>query len=152
MHLLVRNLPNFCSGMMFTLVGVGFSIGATTYQVGTVAEMGPGYFPLVLGGLLAILGLVITARSMLVDERDGSISLKLRPILFVLGSVTLFAAMLANAGLVASSLVLVVAGAFASEEFSWKYVVPTALLLIVASYLIFVYGLGLPMPVWPRGW
>lgn len=151
MHIMVRNLPNFCSGLMFTFIGVGFSYGATQYHLGTVAEMGPGYFPLVLGGLLAILGLSITVRSVLVDERDGAISVRLRPIVFVLGSVCLFAVMLAPAGLVAASFVMVLVGSFASEEFSWKYVVPTALLLVAASYLIFVYGLGLPMPVWPRG-
>ena len=52
----IKSQKDFFSGLMFTIVGAAFALGATTYTVGTGARMGPGYFPLMLGILLAILG------------------------------------------------------------------------------------------------
>ncbi len=55
----IKSQKDFFSGLMFTIVGAAFALGATTYTVGTGARMGPGYFPLLLGILLAILGATI---------------------------------------------------------------------------------------------
>src|SRR5690606_15795292 len=59
----LRNQQDFWAGVMFTLIGVLFAFFSTSYEVGTAARMGPGYFPLVLGILLAVLGLIIGWRS-----------------------------------------------------------------------------------------
>ena len=61
----IKSNKDFASGLMFMGVGVAFAWGATTYNVGTGARMGPGYFPLLLGILLAIIGLVITFNCLL---------------------------------------------------------------------------------------
>jgi hypothetical protein len=52
----IKSQKDFFSGLMFTGVGAAFALGATSYTVGNGARMGPGYFPLMLGILLAILG------------------------------------------------------------------------------------------------
>ena len=55
----IKSQKDFFSGLMFLVVGGGFAWGATTYSVGTGARMGPGYFPLLLGILLGIIGAAI---------------------------------------------------------------------------------------------
>ncbi|WP_296509853.1 tripartite tricarboxylate transporter TctB family protein, partial [Rhodoferax sp.] len=67
----IQSQKDFYSGLMFTIVGGSFALGASDYAVGTGARMGPGYFPLVLGVLLAILGVAITFTSMVVETEDG---------------------------------------------------------------------------------
>ena len=52
--MLIKSQADFYSGVMFTAVGGAFAIGATTYNIGDGARMGPGYFPLMLGILLTL--------------------------------------------------------------------------------------------------
>jgi vacuolar-type H+-ATPase subunit I/STV1 len=152
MKLHIRNQPDFFSGVLFIIVGIAFSLLSTRYKIGTAAEMGPAYFPLTLGGLLTALGLIITVRGVTrLDEEARLEPIFLRPIVLVLGSVALFGALLLPLGLVLASFVMLMGSALASHEFSWKYIIPTSVGLIATCYLIFVYGLSLPVPVWPRG-
>lgn len=152
MKLRIRNRPNFFAGLMFTALGTGFACMATRYEIGNVAQMGPGYFPLILGAVLALLGLQIATKSLtLLDEVEGIAPIDLRRGFLVLASLAVFTVLLLPLGLVLASLLLVVISALASDEFDWKYAVPTAFVLVVGAYFVFVYGLGLPIPVWPGG-
>jgi hypothetical protein len=151
MNVHIRNQPNFFAGMLFAILGTGFSYGATRYDVGTAAQMGPGFFPLVLGGLLALLGVAIVLHSLIPQDEEVIERAPLKPLILILGAVTLFALLLIPLGLILASVVLILASAFASHEFAWRYVVITMLVLIVLCYIVFIYGLGLPIPVWPRG-
>ncbi|MDD5333170.1 MAG: tripartite tricarboxylate transporter TctB family protein, partial [Rhodoferax sp.] len=67
----IKSQKDFFSGVVFMAVGGAFAWGATTYTVGSGARMGPGYFPLMLGVLLALLGAVITFKAMVVETEDG---------------------------------------------------------------------------------
>ena len=67
---MIKSQQDFFSGLMFTLVGGGFAWGATNYTIGTGARMGPGYFPLLLGIFLAVLGAFITFFSLLFVARE----------------------------------------------------------------------------------
>ena len=62
---------DFFSGLMFTIVGITFAIGATNFTVGSAARMGPGYFPLLLGIVLAALGVIVTLQSFKSKAIDG---------------------------------------------------------------------------------
>ena len=66
-----KSQKDFFSGLMFMVVGVAFAWGATTYSVGSGARMGPGYFPLMLGILLALIGSVITFKALVVETEGG---------------------------------------------------------------------------------
>ena len=72
---MIKSQKDFFSGLMFTLVGGGFAVGAMNYSVGTGARMGPGYFPLLLGIVLAVLGAFIIFYSLVelaeVGEKVG---------------------------------------------------------------------------------
>ena len=67
----IKSQKDFFSGLMFMAVGAAFAWGATTYNVGSGARMGPGYFPLMLGVLMAVLGAVITFKSLVLETVGG---------------------------------------------------------------------------------
>jgi hypothetical protein len=146
----LRNKQDFWSGVMFVALGLGFAFQATSYQMGTAARMGPGYFPFWLGICLAILGAVVglTALSPKAEETDvGKFDFKILGI--IVGSVILFGFLLRPLGLYLSLFILVVASSYASHEFSWKVAVANAVFLVVFCYLAFIKGLGLIFPLWP---
>lgn len=147
----IRHQPNFFAGLLFAGFGLAFGCGATRYEVGTASEMGPGYFPLILGGLLALFGFIVIVRSLTVDDEEAVERASLKPFWLIIGSVVLFGVLLAPLGLIACSLLLVLASAFASHEFGWRYATASAVILIAFCYLVFIYALGLPIPVWPGG-
>lgn len=146
----IRHQKDFWSGVMFLAAGLAFAGFAQRYDLGTAQRMGPGYFPTVLGGLLAVLGLVIAIRGLAREERGG----KIEPFHFgtlavVLGAVALFALLLRPAGLVAALLVLIGVSAYASHEFRVREVIPLALVLVALVLSVFIWGLGMVVPVWP---
>jgi hypothetical protein len=135
---------------MFIALGVGFSLKASQYQLGTSARMGPGYFPFWLGMVLALLGLVVLLSSLTknatetkIDKFDGRI------LLLVIGSVVLYGLVLRFLGVYLSVFALVIISSMASHEFNWKVAVANGLFLVVFSYLAFIKGLGLIFPLWP---
>ena len=148
----IRNQPDFFAGALFMVAGTAFALAASSYDVGTAAQMGPGRFPMALGGLLALLGVGIMVHSMTAHvDRDVVEAVSLKTMTLVLGSVALFGILLQPLGMVAGSIILVLVSASASHEFHWRYAIIVAVTLVVVCYLIFVYGLGLPLPVLPWG-
>jgi len=135
---------------MFILVGLGFSWVARGYSMGTAAKMGPGYFPFLLGLVLALLGALVLIGSMSrKGEADHLARWDLKTLLWILGSVVLFGLLLKPLGIVLSVFVLVVVSSMASHEFSWKGAILNAIVLVLISLGAFVYGINLQMPVWP---
>ena len=67
----IKSQKDFFSGLLYLIIGGGFAIGAFNYTIGDSARMGPGYFPLLVGILLAILGAIIVVKSLVVETPDG---------------------------------------------------------------------------------
>lgn len=157
--MVIKSQKDFLSGLMFTVVGIGFAVGARGYTVGTSARMGPGYFPLMLGVILALLGLGITFKSYGKqrddDERVGAIAW--RPLFFIIIANVVFGVLLGGLpsiglppfGLILAIVALVFLSALASNETKLKETVVLAIVLIVGSYLTFVSILKLPFQIWP---
>jgi len=144
----IRAPKDFWAGLMFIGFGVGFAVVAQNYQMGTSVRMGPAYFPTMLGGILAIIGLWILVQSLLVP--GGPVGrFYFRPLVLIVFATVLFGILLKPLGLVLSLAVLVGVGAFGGFEFRWKEVTILYVVLAVFSVLVFVKGLGLPIPVWP---
>ncbi|KRB98756.1 hypothetical protein ASE11_10425 [Hydrogenophaga sp. Root209] len=150
---------DFFSGLMFTIVGISFAVGATNFDVGNAARMGPGYFPLLLGIVLTILGAVITLQSFRSKAPDGDPIGKIawRPLGFVLGANLIFGALLVGLpswgipamGFIVAIYGLVVIAGFARPNSSIKESLILATILAIGSYGAFVYMLNLQFPVWP---
>jgi hypothetical protein len=147
----IKSQRDFWSGVMFVAVGIAFAWGAINYSFGQSARPGPGYFPFGLGVLLAALGAIVLVQSLVVDTADGDLigAIGWRPLLIVLGSLALFAFLLPRAGMVIALPILVVTSAMAGDEFHWGEALANAVVLAVGSWLIFIKGLGLTIPVWP---
>jgi len=146
----IRSQKDFASGLMFILVGLGFSWVARGYSMGTAAKMGPGYFPFLLGLVLAVLGALVLIGSLSSKgEEDHLARWDLKTLLWILGSVVLFGLLLKPLGMVLSVFVLVLVSSMASHEFSWKGAILNGVVLVLISMGAFVYGINLQMPVWP---
>ncbi len=146
----IRSQKDFASGLMFVLVGFGFSWVARGYSMGTAAKMGPGYFPFWLGIVLALLGaLVLWGSLSSKKEEDQLARWDIKSLLWILGAVVLFGLMLKPLGMVLSVLALVLVSSMASHEFSWKGAILNSIILVLISMGAFVYGINLQMPVWP---
>lgn len=140
---------NFWAGLMFLAFGLFFAIWAiVNYQMGTAVRMGPAYFPAVLGGLLAFLGLVVLSMSVAVSGPRVD-KFHFRPLLLILGANVAYGYAMKPLGLVLATAVLVFISAFGGHEFKWKEVALLYVFLIVFSVLVFVKGLTLPFPLWP---
>ena len=88
----IKSQKDFFAGLMFMVVGIAFAWGATNYTIGEGARMGPGYFPLMLGILLALIGLFITFEAMVVETEDGEKIGKAawKPLFFIIGANVIF--------------------------------------------------------------
>jgi len=118
------------------------------YQMGSSVRMGPAYFPVVLGGLLAFLGLLVLFDA-IVEEGPHVAKFHFRPLLFVAASSLAFAYLLKPLGLVLASVALVFISAYGGHEFKWKEVAIMSVVLVIFSVLVFVKALALPFPICP---
>ena len=147
----IKSERDFWAGMMFLVVGIAFAWGATTYNFGSSARPGPGYFPFGLGVLLALLGALELFKALTIESEGGDPigDIAWKPLIVILVAVGIFGVALPRLGLVITLPLLVLVSSWASDEFSLKATLINALVLITMSWLIFVKGLSLTIPVWP---
>jgi hypothetical protein len=155
----IKSQKDFFSGLMFLAVGLAFAIGAYKYGMGDGARMGPGYFPRLLGIIMAVLGSVIIFKSLTVATADGE---KLgawawKPLGFILSANLAFGVLLGGLpsiklpamGLIAGIYALTIIASKAGDTFKLKEVLILATVLAIGSYLAFIVLLKLQIPVWP---
>jgi len=146
----IRNQRAFASGALFLGFAIFFYVVALGYPAGTAARMGPGYFPRLLAIVLGAIGLVVMLGSMKSAADLQSLhKWDWKGLGWVTGSVVLFALLLFPAGLIGALFVLIMVSSKASPEFTWKGALANAAVLIALCLVVFVYGLGLRLPVWP---
>lgn len=142
----VRNPKDFWTGLIFIAFGIAFLLVARDYPMGSARRMGPSYFPTILSVLLMLIGLGATVRSFVTRGTPvGSFALK--PLVLVTLGTVVFGLLVRDAGLVAAVVLLVMISAFASIHFTWRAAGLLAIGLAVFCVLIFVYGLGLSIPI-----
>jgi hypothetical protein len=137
---------DFWSGVIFFAVGAA-SVGlGRGYPMGTTMRMGPGYFPTVLGGLLALIGLILVVRTLFkTGESVGPLAYG--KAFLVTAANVLFALLLRRLGLVLALVLLVMVSAYASRRFRWRTGFALAVGLAIGSSIIFVWLLKLPIPM-----
>jgi len=164
MSVKIKSQQDWWAGWMFIAFGLFFIVVALGtpefvdkivgsrlipgYQMGSSVRMGPAYFPVVLGGLLAFLGLLVLFDA-IVEEGPKVAKFHFRPLLFIAISSLAFAYLLKPLGLVLASVILVFISAFGGHEFKVKEVAIMSVVLVIFSVLVFVKGLSLPFPVCP---
>lgn len=147
----IKSERDFWAGMMFLVIGIAFAWGATAYNFGSSARPGPGYFPFGLGVLLALLGALELFKALTIESEGGDPigAIAWKPLIVILAAVGVFGVALPRLGLVITLPLLVLISSWASDEFSLKATLINAVVLITMSWLIFVKGLSLTIPVWP---
>ncbi|WP_411879433.1 tripartite tricarboxylate transporter TctB family protein [Polaromonas sp. YR568] len=155
----IKSQKDFFSGLMFMGVGVAFAWGATTYNVGEGARMGPGYFPLMLGILMTLLGAGITFKALVVETVGGDKIGKWawKPLSFIILANLVFGILLAGLpsikvpamGMIVAIYALTFISSMAETGWKVKNTFILATVLAIGSYLAFVVLLKLQFPVWP---
>jgi hypothetical protein len=142
----VRNPKDFWAGVLYLVLGGSAVVLARDYEIGSALRMGPGYFPTVLGGLLALIGGIALARSF--RRGGGRIEpLALKPLALVTLSMLLFGVLVRGAGLVAALIVLLLVSAAASRNFRLVPLLTWGAVLVLFCALVFIKALGVPLPI-----
>jgi putative tricarboxylic transport membrane protein len=145
----IKSPKDFWAGVMFIAFGLFFAVWAVVYyQMGTAVRMGPAYFPAVLGGLLAVLGLFTLLGSFAVEGPPVP-QFSFRPLILISLGCVAYGYLMKPLGLVGATAALVFITAYGGHEFKWKEVTILYVILMVFSWAVFVKGLTLPFPVWP---
>lgn len=138
---------DFWAGALYLALGLATIFLGRDLSMGSAARMGPGYFPTVLGGILAAIGLISLLRGI---RRPAEMveRIYIRPILIIIGATFFFAATVRLLGMAVSLPVAMFIAATASKRFR---LTPLALAGLVAftvfCVLVFVRGLGVPLPM-----
>jgi hypothetical protein len=148
----IKSQRDFWSGLMFVGVGAAFAIGATNYSMGTSARPGAGYFPLLLSIIMAVLGAIVLFKSLTVETPGGDPVGRFawKPLLIIVASIITFGLLIERIGMIATIPILILMSSLAGDEFKLRGVIVSAIVLTIGSYLVFIYGLKLTIPIWPR--
>ena len=148
----IKSERDFWAGMMFLVVGIAFAWGAAAnYNFGSSARPGPAYFPFGLGVLLALLGALELFKALTIESEGGDPigDWAWKPLGVIVGAVAVFGWALPHLGMFIALPLLVIGAALAGDEFHWKDATINAIVLTIGSWVIFIYGLNLVIPLYP---
>ena len=146
----IRNHKDFWAGVMFAAFGAAFVAIGSGYAQGTAERMGPGYFPVAVGALLALIGIAVSVGALARTAEVETVKRFAWPtLLLIIGPVVLFGLLLETLGLVICLFLLVCLSSYASHEFGWKATLANAAALIALCLTVFIYLLDLQFQLWP---
>lgn len=127
-------------------------------EFGSLAEIGPGLFPVALAVLLLVLSLVLAGIGALTGSGDDLAvpgPEALRSLVAIVAALAVFSLTIKGSGFIpalgvtgATPLAILIAGA-ASRETRWLALVLFALVLTIFCAVLFRFLLGLPLPLAP---
>lgn len=141
-----QNPKDFWTGAIYVAFGAAFIGIARDYGMGTAFRMGPAYFPTILGGILVLIGLISLVRSLLKPGTPIT-SFTIKGLVIVIGATALFGFIVRGVGLAVALPVLVIVSGYASVDFRWGRMLALAAGVTVFCVLVFLKGLGVPLPV-----
>jgi hypothetical protein len=145
----IRLSNDVWAGLLFMAFGFLALFLSRSYTMGDATRMGPGYFPRALGFLLLALGAVQGLRTLHAHDTPAP-AWHWRPLTTILLGLVVFCVALKWLGLIVSGVVLVFVASKASAEFRWKEALASGAIQAAIAVALFVYGLNIPLPIWPR--
>jgi Tripartite tricarboxylate transporter TctB family len=142
-----RSFADILAGAIFIAIGLAFLVGSLGYELGTPLRMGPGYFPLVTGGVLVVLGLTILIKGLVAGEVIDFGRIPWRSVILIVAAILFFGLTVQGLGFVPSVAVTALLTALASYRIRLVTAVTVAAGLTVLSVLIFIVGLQLRLPL-----
>ena len=146
---MISNKRDFLAGLMFAGIGAVAMAIATNYRMGTPVRMGAGFFPMILTGILILLGLIIMV-SALRSREETLPQVAWRPLIVIPVSVVVFAFLINIGGLFLSTAAVIVASRLARPGHPWMETILLAVGTTIVVSIVFYYGLGLNLPLWPQ--
>jgi hypothetical protein len=146
MKLKLHKNRDFWGGLMLIGFGAGAMFIARDYPFGSARRMGPGFFPIILGGILVAFGICLMGAG-LYSKEEIKEHVSPRAMIVLPLSMILFAILMQLTGLIPALASLVFVSAASGREFKLVEVLLMTVILTVASVAIFVWGLGLPFPL-----
>jgi hypothetical protein len=144
---MIRNRSDFAAGLLFMAVGLYYGKMSLNLAIGSALQMGPGYFPVVLCGLLVCLGVAILIKSFFDPEDDVFGKVPWRALLMLPLAIVTFGAVVTRLGLFPTVFVTALIASMSSSQIPLKIACAISLMLAVFCTLIFSYGINLPIPI-----
>lgn len=142
-----KDMQDVLGGLSLTALGVFAAVFAQRYEFGDLNRMGAGFFPVVLGILLAVLGLMIAVPAFF--RAGPAIQVRWKSFGLVMASIVAFALTLKILGLILATALAVILASMADEDTRWKGRLMIAAGVALLTYLVFGLGLGMVLPIWP---
>ena len=143
-----RDIPDLAGGVILAAIGLLVTVYSLThYEIGSLRRMGPGFFPALLGGVLAVLGGMIALPAL--GRRGRSVHIAWKECLAVLAAILVFAAGFDRLGLVIATLASVLIATLATPDRRIGWRIALALAVTVLSVAVFSVGLKMTVPLWP---
>ena len=148
MQFKIKSQEDFWAGLMFIGFGLLAVVVARDYPFGSTMRMGPGYFPTVLGGLMIVMGAIISIRSTWVTG-EGIRRFGWRGLFFLSLAFATYGFLIdtMDVGFVISIAAVVLLSTLASREFNWVESLWLAALLVLGTVAVFIWGLDMPYPL-----
>lgn len=135
------------SGVMFATLGALALLLGWDYQPGTAFQMGPGYFPRLIGFALIAIGFVTVLKA-LRDRGEAFGEVPWRAIVIVLGALVAFGLIVTRFGLAPASFAAVMIAGLAAPDRKLGQLAIAAALLTIFACVVFIKALGLTVPVY----
>lgn len=142
-----KDYRDILGGLLMIGIGVFAVVHAQRYELGELQRMGPGFFPVMLGAILAILGVFILIPAFF--RQGTSIKVEWQSLIWVIIGIVIFGLLLDTLGLVITSAAMVIATSMPGIDMTWKARLILAAVVAAITYFIFSFALGMVIPVWP---
>lgn len=146
----VRNFSkDMIGGILIGLMGGAITTHSTTLRIGSLSQMGPGFFPFSLGIVLMLVGAAIAIKSIAAGVSIGGErrTFEWKAWLLICISIVSFIVLAKYVGLIAATFSIVFISAFADRENSWRSALGLAVVMVILSVLVFWWALKIPMPL-----
>jgi hypothetical protein len=153
----MRNLVNlsrridYYGGGLVMLLGTGAAYTGSRYEIGTLTKMGPGFFPTVLGILLALIGVMIAGTASYGETAEDPHAAATPPDwrgwICIIAGALLFIVFAAHGGLLLATLACVFIAALGDRANTWKQALLLAIGVSFFGVIIFAYGLRVQIPI-----
>ena len=141
-----KSLKQLLAGLIFVAFGLAFGYASIGYEVGTALRMGPGYFPLILAGILALLGVVIIVQAFVSNADETELErVPWRGLVLIMGALVFFGFTIRGLGLAPALFVATFMAALASRHTGFVGALLMAAGMVLICMTIFVWALGMPL-------
>ena len=146
----IKSEQDFATGLMFVAVGLAALWVGADYALGTAQRPGTGVLPRILAWCLIATGVLLGIRSAFV-EGPRLAGWAWRPAIMITVATIAFALLVDRAGLIITMAVSLTLAALGTPETRWREYFLFLLIMMAIGIVVFVKGLGMPIPLWPTG-